>query len=513
MLAKLKSATYIGIEGTLVDVEVDLSKGIPSFSLVGLPETMVKESKERVLTAIKNSGFSLPFKKITINLAPADLRKEGTGLDLPMALGILSASGYFSQDLLKGKVFLGELSLDGKLRKIRGVLPIAILLIEKGFKKMILPFENATEAGIVDGIDVYPVDSLKEVVNFIKGEKKIEKFEVEKEKIFSQLSFYDVDFSEVKGQNSAKRALEVAAAGGHNVLFIGPPGAGKTMLARRFPTILPEMTLNEALETTKIHSVAGKLPYDKPIITTRPFRSPHHTISDVGLIGGGHIPKPGEVSLAHNGVLFLDEFPEFSRNSLEVLRQPLEDGFVTIGRAKFSVTFPARFILFASMNPCPCGFLTHPEKECTCTAGQIRRYLSKISGPLLDRIDIHLEIPPITYTDLSSKRYGETSEKIRERVEGARKIQIERFKNEKGIYFNAHMKQKHIKEFINISGEGENLLKSAMDKLNLSARAYIRILKLSRTIADLEESENIKPHHIAEAIQYRALDRGYWEGY
>ena len=510
MLAKLKSATYIGIEGILVDVEVDLSKGLPSFSLVGLPETMVKESKERVLTSIRNSGFSLPLKKITINLAPADLRKEGTGLDLPIALGIICASGYFEPDLLKGKVFLGELSLDGKLRGIKGILPIAILLKEKGIKEVILPYENAKEASIVDGISVYPVNSLIEAIEFIKGERKIEKFEFDKEKLFSDLSIYDVDFSEVKGQKAAKRALEVSASGGHNVLFIGPPGAGKTMLARRFPTILPKMTIDEALETTKIYSCAGRLPPDKPIITTRPFRAPHHTISDIGLIGGGHIPKPGEVSLAHNGVLFLDEFTEFSRSALEVLRQPLEDGFVSIGRAKSQVVFPARFILLASMNPCPCGYLTHPEKECTCTPSQIRRYLSKISGPLLDRIDIHIEIPPISYSEISSKKEEESSEKIRERVERARKIQMERFKNEKGIYFNAHMKQKHIKKYINISKESENLLKDAMEKLNLSARAYIRILKISRTIADLEESEEIKPNHVAEAIEYRALDREHW---
>jgi magnesium chelatase family protein len=510
VLAKLKSATYIGIEGILVDVEVDLSKGIPSFSLVGLPETMVKESKERVLTAIRNSGFSLPLKKITINLAPADLRKEGTGLDLPIALGIICASGYFEPELLKGKVFLGELSLDGKLRGIKGILPIAILLKEKGIKEVILPYDNAKEASIVDELSVYPVNSLIEAIEFIKGERKIEKFKFDKEKLFSELSIYDVDFSEVKGQKVAKRALEVSASGGHNVLFIGPPGAGKTMLARRFPTILPKMTIDEALETTKIYSCAGRLPPDKPIITTRPFRAPHHTISDIGLIGGGHIPKPGEVSLAHNGVLFLDEFTEFSRSALEVLRQPLEDGFVSIGRARSSVIFPARFILLASMNPCPCGYLTHPEKECTCTHGQIRKYLSKISGPLLDRIDIHIEIPPITYTEISSKKEEESSEKIRERVERARKIQMERFKNEKGIYFNAHMKQKHIKKYINISKESENLLKEAMEKLNLSARAYIRILKISRTIADLEESEEIKPAHVAEAIEYRALDKEYW---
>ena len=510
MLAKLKSATYIGIEGILVDVEVDLSKGIPSFSLVGLPETMVKESKERVLTAIRNSGFSLPFKKITINLAPADLRKEGTGLDLPIALGIICASGYFEPELLKEKVFLGELSLDGKLRGIKGILPIAILLKEKGIKEVILPYDNAKEASIVDELSVYPVNSLIEAIEFIKGERKIEKFKFDKDKLFSDLSIYDVDFSEVKGQKIAKRALEVSASGGHNVLFIGPPGAGKTMLARRFPTILPKMTIDEALETTKIYSCAGRLPLDKPIITTRPFRAPHHTISDIGLIGGGHIPKPGEVSLAHNGVLFLDEFTEFSRSALEVLRQPLEDGFVSIGRAKSQVVFPARFILLASMNPCPCGYLTHPEKECTCTPYQIRKYLSKISGPLLDRIDIHIEVPPITYSEISSKKEDESSEKIRERVERARKIQMERFKNEKGIYFNAHMKQKHIKKYINISKESENLLKDAMEKLNLSARAYNRILKISRTIADLEESEEIKPNHVAEAIEYRTLDREYW---
>ncbi|MEO0271431.1 MAG: YifB family Mg chelatase-like AAA ATPase [candidate division WOR-3 bacterium] len=513
MVEKVLSASYYGINGFLVEVEVDLSPGLPSYTLVGLPETAVKESKERVLSAIKNSGFSLPVKKIVINLAPADIKKEGAGFDLPIALGILASCNLIEPYVLKNKAFLGELSLDGKLRKIKGVLPIVLLLKEKGIREIYLPEENAKEGGLVQDVLIYPVKSLNHTIRVLRGEENLKPVNIDKIKVFKELSGYKEDFSEVKGQYHVKRALEIAAAGGHNVLMIGPPGAGKTMLSRRVPSILPPLSLEEALEVTKIHSVAGTLSQDEPLIARRPFRAPHHTISTAGMIGGGQVPKPGEVSLAHNGVLFLDELPEFKRDVLEVLRQPLEDGIVTISRAKTSLTYPARFMLIAAMNPCPCGYLTDRRRECRCTAREIRKYTRKISGPLLDRIDIHIEVPALSPYDLKNKEEGECSEKIRERVIKAREIQLERYKSENGIYSNSHLNSKLIKKYIKIDGECENLILKAMENLSLSARAYSRILKLSRTIADLESSIKIKKEHIAEAINYRTLDREYWLSY
>ena len=512
MLVKLFGAAVQGIDATIITIEVNSSRGI-KFFLVGLPDSAVKESHERIVSALQVNGYKFPTCQIVINMAPADIRKEGSSYDLPLAIGILAATGTINSEKLGKYLLIGELSLDGSLQPVKGALPIAIAARAQGFEGFILPKQNVREAAVVNNLQVYGVDNITEVIDFFNGKKELIPTIVNtREEFYQNQINFPFDFSDVKGQENVKRALEVAAAGGHNLIMIGAPGSGKSMMAKRLPSIIPPLSLGESLETTKIHSVAGKLNKDSSLIATRPFRSPHHTISQVAMVGGGASPQPGEISLAHNGVLFLDELPEFNRNVLEVLRQPLEDRQITISRAKYTLNYPASFMLVASMNPCPCGYYNHPTRNCVCNPGQVQKYLNKISGPLLDRIDIQIEIVPVPFEKISEQQPGESSASIRERVIRARQIQTERFANYPCIHCNAQMTSKLLHQYAQPDSQGLQLLKNAMTRLNLSARAYDRILKVARTIADLEGSESIRSQHLAEAIGYRNLDRENWAG-